>query len=136
MLYPENIFRAYDVRGRYPDEVNEEVLAAIARAVTLHLKNKKWFGRPKIVVGHDARTTSPLFYERVLRAVEEAGGKPVGIGISTSPMLYYFVNSLRAMGGLMVTASHNPKEWNGLKVVGKRSVAIPGTEIKKLVARL
>lgn len=129
------IFKAYDVRGKYPSEINEAAVEEIARAVAGH------FGkRAKIVVGHDARLSSPSLYKSVLKSLKansslagQAKLKAIPAGIMTTPMLYFLVNELDADGGIMVTASHNPKEYNGLKVVGKKARPISGKEIQKLI---
>lgn len=83
----------------------------------------------KIVVAHDARLSSPALYKAVLKGI---GKRALGIGTATTPMFYFLVNKLKATGGIMVTASHNPKEFNGLKVVGKKAVPISGKEILSL----
>ena len=128
------IFKAYDIRGRYPKEINEEVVAKIAREVRGRL------GGGKIVVGHDARLSSPALYKSVLQSLKIKKFLPAGrqvkfkieaVGLATTPMLYFLVNKLKAAGGIMITASHNPKEFNGLKIVGKKAIPISGAEIKK-----
>jgi len=130
------IFKAYDIRGRYPKEINEEVVAKIAREVRGRL------GGGKIVVGHDARLSSPALYKSVLQSLKIKKFLPAGrqvkfkieaVGLATTPMLYFLVNKLKAAGGIMITASHNPKEFNGLKIVGKKAIPIGGAEIKKWI---
>jgi phosphomannomutase len=117
------IFKAYDVRGKYPSEINERVAGEIAKALGNH------FGKgAKLVIGRDARLSSLSIYKAVL-----SGVKGIKVGLVTTPMLYFLVNELNADGGIMVTASHNPKEYNGLKVVGKKARPISGKEIKKLL---
>ena|SRR3989338_3909884 len=141
MIYTNNsmnpsIFKAYDIRGRYPEEINEEVVAKIAREVRGRL------GGGKIVVGHDARLSSPALYKSVLQSLKIKKFLPAGrqvkfkieaVGLATTPMLYFLVNKLKAAGGIMITASHNPKEFNGLKIVGKKAIPIGGAEIKKWI---
>lgn len=127
-MKPE-IFKAYDIRGRYPDEVNEVVIAEIAGRLA------GYFNKGKLVLGHDARLSSPALYESLKKSLV-AGHKSLVIidaGLITSPMLYFLVNHFKAAGGIMITASHNPKQYNGLKVVGKKAVPISGKEIRKLV---
>ncbi len=137
------IFKAYDIRGRYPEEINEKAAFEIAA------KLPRILGR-KIVVAHDARLSSPALYKAVIRGIKnyelriknrKNNNKPIihdslfiiPIGMATTPMFYFLVNKLRADGGVMVTASHNPKEYNGLKIVGKYAQPISGKEILKLV---
>ena len=159
-----SIFKAYDVRGKYPHELNEEAAFEIAKAVGKHfLKRKEDRGKRKvnIIVGRDGRLSSPALYKAVLDGImnnelgirksesrilnNESGKKPNSVihnskfiiheaGIMTTPMLYFLVNKLKADGGIMVTASHNPKEYNGLKIVGKKASMISGKEIEKLLA--
>lgn len=124
------IFKAYDVRGRYPEELNERTAREIGRRLARRL-----FKSGTIVVGHDARSSSPALY-RALRAGLSAGGagaRTVPVGFSSTPMLYFLVNRLEAAGGIEITASHNPKEYNGFKVVGRGSVIISGHELLKRI---
>lgn len=119
----QKIFKAYDVRGKYPSEFNEAAASAIAKALGKH------FGKgAKLVVGHDARLSSPSIYRAVLKNL-----KGVKVGLVTTPMIYFLVNRLKADGGIIVTASHNPKEYNGLKVVGRKARPISGKEILEIL---
>ena len=123
-----NIFRAYDIRGLYPEEINEEVVVKIARVLG------KRFGSGKIVAGHDARLSSPSLYKELVRIFTASQGvNIIQAGLITTPMLTFLVNKLEASGGVMVTASHNPKEYNGLKVLGKGGISISGKEIEKWI---
>lgn len=141
------IFGAYDIRGKYPEEINEKVVAEIAKAVGNHfqLKAKSLKLKAKVVVARDARLSSPALYKAVLQAFSVqrlvVRGKKIKntlnanrytlypIGIATTPMFYFLVNKLKASGGIMITASHNPKEFNGLKVVGKNAKPVSGKEV-------
>lgn len=121
------IFRAYDIRGRYPDELDEQDMREIARALS------KRFRGGKIIIGHDGRISSPTLY-KALRGGFGAKRILEG-GLMTTPMLYYLAKTLPVVGGVMITASHNPKEINGLKVVDGDANAISGMEIKKWMPR-
>ena len=125
----KNIFRAYDIRGKYPKEINEEAVAEIIPAIINILKPKI------IVVGHDTRLSSPSLYRAALKSfiVYRSLFIVIPAGISTTPMFYFLVNKLKADGGIMITASHNPKEYNGLKIVGKNAAPISGKEILKWI---
>lgn len=125
----KEIFKAYDIRGRYPDEINEEAVAEIARALA------KKFGSGKVVVGHDARLSSPAIYKSILATLVASGQSLVAIplGPCTTPMFYFSARKSKAVGGVMVTASHAPKEFNGLKVVGAKGEVLSGEEIKKWI---
>ncbi len=124
-----HIFKAYDARGKYPAEMNEAVATAVARGLA------RFWGSGRIVLGHDARVSSPKLYRAAIAAFRRSGLKLeiVDAGLMTSPMLYFLVNHLKAKGGIMVTASHNPREWNGIKAVGKGAEPISGEEMKRLV---
>lgn len=146
----KSIFKAYDIRGRYPKEINELIVAEIAEALARHFKKSRtWNGYRTtrgelcrtIVVGHDARLSSPLLYRAVLRGFERSNvlknvrTKIISAGTMTTPMLYFLVNYFSAAGGIMVTASHNPKEYNGLKVIGKKAEPISGVDILNMLSR-
>lgn len=126
---PRQIFKAYDIRGRYPEEINEGVASSIAKQVI------DLFKRKKVILGHDARLSSPALYKGVIQGVKAAALEPeiTEVGIATTPMLYFLVNYLKADIGIMVTASHNPKEYNGLKVVGPEGEVITGEQILKKI---
>lgn len=122
-----NIFKAYDVRGKYPSEINEEAVSEIASGLARNFK------KGAVVVGHDTRLSSPSLYKSVLRSLKIKKIKIIQVGMMTTPMLYFLVNRLKAAGGVMVTASHNPKEYNGLKVVGPKAAPISGKEVLKWI---
>lgn len=127
----EKIFKAYDVRGRYPTEFNEHTAARIAEALHGCLP------KGKVVINHDARLSSSAIYRAVLKTFKEKRGGRALIrgGISTTPMHYFLVHRLGAAGGIIITASHNPKEFNGLKAVKAHGIPISGMEIKALVMK-
>ncbi|MBU6500386.1 MAG: hypothetical protein KGJ89_00965 [Patescibacteria group bacterium] len=127
-MIPQSIFKAYDIRGKYPDAINEENVKKIVGGL------QKFFKKGKVVVARDARLSSPRLYAAAIAGLKKFKGiKIISIGVSTTPMLYFFVNYFRASGGIMITASHNPGEYNGLKVVGAAAVPISGEDIKKSV---
>ena len=124
-----SIFKAYNVRGRYPQEIDEEIVFDITQSLG------RYFKPGKIVVGHDSRLSSPSLYQAVLKGFMIHGlrFKILKVGMTTTPMFYFLVNEFRAQGGVMVTASHNPKNYNGLKVVGKKAKMIGGKEVLKIM---
>lgn len=144
MKIDPKIFKAYDVRGKYPDELNEETAFKIAATVGNYFfgKSRSAKRKARIVVGCDARLSSPALYGAVLRGLrypnklENVRMKIVEAGTMTTPMLYFLVNKLKADGGIMVTASHNPKEYNGLKIVGKNARPISGEAVLKLLKKI
>ncbi|MFA6353039.1 MAG: hypothetical protein WCW90_02240 [Candidatus Paceibacterota bacterium] len=120
----QSIFRLYDIRGKYPKELDEKSVFFIA------LNSKKFFPkRGKIIVGHDARLSSPKLYSVLVSGLEKSGFEPIKIGFSTSPMMAFFIRELKAKGAVMITASHNPKEYNGLGIYNEKGKAISGRRI-------
>ncbi len=126
---PKGIFHAYDVRGSYPREINAHVVEMVARAVGGYLR------KGIVVVGHDGRTSSPALAFAALRGLATTRPRHllVDIGVATTPMCYYLVEALQAAGGIMITASHNPKGMNGMKVMGPHAVAISGHELARIM---
>lgn len=121
-----SIYRAYDIRGVYPEDINESVIFRISSAL-----NKKFFKKGEVVVAYDARTSSPSLQKEVIRGLR--GRSVINVGSATTPMFYFFIISRRAAGGIMVTASHNPKQWNGLKIAGPMARPVDGRDIKRIV---
>lgn len=117
-INPE-IFKAYDIRGKYPQEVNAEVGYAVGRAFVPFLKGRYGVPTPEVAVGRDVRLSSPEIAAAVRRGLAAAGAKVLDTGLTTTPMHYWIVGTLRADGGIMVTASHLGKEYNGLKLSGR-----------------
>ena len=112
------IFRTYDIRGIYPTELNEETAFRVGKTTAKFLNAKI------LVVGEDARVSSPVLRAKLVEGITSMGCDVLYIGQSTTPLFYFSVNKLKADGGVMVTASHNPKEYNGLKIVGPGSVPV------------
>lgn len=114
-----NSFRAYDIRGVYPSDLNEDAFYRIAKAYTL------LFHPTKMVVGMDARESGPQLKEALINGFIDAGVNVVDIGGIITDMLYYAVGSSdQNSGGIVVSASHNPKEYNGMKMVREKAAAI------------
>src|SRR3989304_4534188 len=129
--WSEGIFKAYDIRGRYPEEINEDAAYKIARAFARYLKLevRSWKlevekGKLKIVVSSDARTSSPALKEAFLDGLLDEGVEIIDAGLTTTPMHYFIVNKTKADGGAIITASHNPPEFNGVKLSKKEVVPI------------
>ncbi|HXM48206.1 MAG TPA: phosphomannomutase/phosphoglucomutase [Pyrinomonadaceae bacterium] len=113
-----DIFRAYDIRGVYPKDLDEEAYYRIAKAYT-------YLFHPKtVVVGRDARVTSAQLAESLISGFVDAGVDVVDIGAITTDMLYFAVGAYDYSGGIVVSASHNPKEYNGAKMVREKAAAI------------
>jgi phosphomannomutase/phosphoglucomutase len=107
------IFREYDIRGIMGRDLDQEVAEAIGRAFGTYLAKA---GVRQAVVGHDSRTSSPALYGAVVRGLAAAGCAVVKIGLAVTPMLYFALRHFKIDGGVMVTASHNPPEFNGFKL--------------------
>ena len=106
-------FGAYDIRGIYPESVNQELAYRVGRIFP------KLFDAKKVAIGHDIRLTGPTLADALTRGLTEAGCDVYDIGQCGTEMIYFAVGSKDFDGGIMVTASHNPKEYNGLKFVKK-----------------
>ncbi len=119
MLDP-NVFKAYDVRGIYPGQLDEDGAYAVARAFVEHFEPRR------IAVGHDMRLSSPAVSASVLRGATDGGADVVDIGLAGTEMVYFAVGSLGLDGGIAVTASHNPKEYTGMKIVRRGALPVGG----------
>ncbi|MDP3697389.1 MAG: phosphomannomutase/phosphoglucomutase [Candidatus Taylorbacteria bacterium] len=119
-----NIFKAYDIRGVYPEEINKEIAFKIGGATVKFLQSKNPGKKLDLVVGEDCRLSSPTLRGAVIDAATKAGAKVYYIGFCTTPLFYFSVNKLKADGGIMVTASHNPPQYGGLKIVASDSKPI------------
>lgn len=114
----ESIFHAYDIRGIYPDEINEEVVFRIAAGLV------KFLNPDKLVIAQDIRKSSDSLKDSVISAIISSGVDVIDIGSATTPLFYFAVNWLGAAGGIMITASHNPPNYNGLKLVREQAIVI------------
>ncbi len=122
---PENIFKSYDIRGIYPKEINEEFAVSITRAIYKLISDQLSSTKPlTIAVGRDMRLSSPAIFEAVSKTLVELGAKVVDLGIVSTPTFYFAVFKYNYDGGLQITASHNPKEYNGIKIVRRSSTGL------------
>src|SRR5436305_9523979 len=119
MLDPK-VFKAYDVRGLYPAELDEAGAQAIGRAYV------EQFEPRRIAVGRDMRLSSPQIAAGVIRGATAAGADVVDLGLVGTEMVYFAVGELELDGGVMVTASHNPKEYTGMKIVRRGALPVGG----------
>lgn len=122
-------FKAYDIRGRVPDQLNVDIAYRIGRATAAYLMDSPEAlegVEPKIVVGHDIRLSSPELSKAVSEGIRDAGLGVVLIGQCGTEEVYFATSHLNACGGVCVTASHNPKDYNGMKLVRKHSMPISG----------
>src|SRR5665213_822949 len=116
-----SIFKAYDIRGIYGSTLNEEIASAIGRAFATHLKPSK------VVIGQDGRVSSPALVTALIEGLTHQGVDVVDVG-QVSTDMYYFACATQNLPGIMVTASHNPKEYNGFKMVREIPYLLSGDE--------
>ena len=120
MALDTKVFKAYDIRGIYPSELDEEGAYAVGRAYV------EVFEPNTIAVGRDMRVSSPSMAEAVIRGAADAGSDVTDIGMVGTEMLYFAVGELGLDGGVAVTASHNPKEFTGMKIVRRGALPVGG----------
>jgi len=123
------MFRAYDIRGKVADELTPQAAQIIGKAFGTHIQSKDG---PRVTVGHDNRTSSPALHAAFIEGLLSTGCQVIDIGLATSPMLYFSVIHLGVDGGVNVTGSHNPVEYNGLKLTGRDARAIAEDEIQQV----
>ena len=114
------IFKAYDIRGIYPEQLNEEIAEKIGRAYI------EFTGAKKVVVGHDMRPHSTPLFKALAKGMTEQGANVINLGMCSTPMSYFANGKLGADGSIIITASHNPAEWNGFKMCLANAVPISG----------
>jgi len=130
MSIDEKIFKSYDIRGIYPTELNEEAAYAIGRAFARRAKAKS------IVVGSDMRLSGPQLKAKLIEGITDEGTDVIDIGLVTVDTVYYAVGILFYDAGIMITASHNPREYNGFKMCLKNMAWVRGEELKDYVLNL
>lgn len=108
-----HIFREYDIRGIYGDDITEDVAYTIGKSFGTYIKK---LGFLKTVIGHDNRLSSPTLSEALIKGILETGVDVINLGLVTTPMYYFSKYHLELYSGIMITASHNPKEYNGFKM--------------------
>jgi phosphomannomutase len=119
MLDPK-VFKAYDVRGIYPDEIDDEGAYAVGRGYVQQFEPRR------IAVGRDMRLSSPQIAAAVMRGAADEGAEVLDLGLVGTEMVYFAVGNLELEGGIMVTASHNPKEYTGMKIVRRGALPVGG----------
>ena len=119
-MVDEKIFKAYDIRGVIGKQFDASFAYNIGRAFVTFLKCKE------VVIGRDARNSSPELFEHLRKGIMDQGANVIDIGLATTPMLYFAVGNYNYDAGIMITASHNPAEYNGFKFVMKGAIPIGG----------
>ena len=122
MILNQEIFKAYDVRGTYPDQIDETVARAIGTAFVAYLK------ATRIGVGRDMRLSSPSLAAAFIEGATSQGADVVDYGMIPTDMLYFAVARDQRDGGTQITASHNPKQYNGAKMVRQEAFPLSGDE--------
>jgi phosphomannomutase len=125
-----SIFKAYDIRGVVPGELDADAAYRIGRGIARHI------GASSLAVGRDARPSSPELFEALVRGVTDEGTDVVDLGLVCTPMLYFAVDHLGSGGGIMLTASHNPAQYNGFKVCREHAIPIGEASGLKEIERL
>lgn len=122
MVVNPKIFKAYDIRGIYPDELDETQAKEIGRALVDHL------GCREVAVGRDMRASSDSLFKALADGIAGQGASVVDLGMVSTDGLYFAVGKYGYQAGVMITASHNPKEYNGLKICQKDAVPLSGDD--------
>lgn len=121
------VFKAYDIRGTYPDLLTDQMAWQIGYGSSKFLlENAAHAGETtpmmkNVVVGRDMRTSSPKLSERLIKGITDHGGDVIDIGLVDTPMVYFAINYLDCSGGVQVTASHNPPQYNGFKISKRKA---------------
>lgn len=127
------IFKAYDIRGIFPEQLNETIAEKIGRAIVVFLNAKK------VVIGRDMRPHSTPLFHALVRGITEQGADVIDLGLCSTPMCYHANGKLGADASVMITASHNPAEWNGFKICREQAIPLSGQtgigDIEELVNR-
>lgn len=133
-----SIFKAYDIRGVYPTEFDETAAYDISRAVATLFQRENPGKKLTLVVGRDMRLSSPALRERVVAGLLDSGVNVVDVGLASTPTFYFSVAQGNYDGGIQVSASHNPKQFNGMKIVRAHGVPVGRdtgmNDLKQIVA--
>ena len=123
-------FKAYDIRGELDVSIDEGIVYRISRATSQH------FAAKSVVVGFDARKTSPTFASAAAKAIRDSGSDVINIGLSGTEEMYWAVSEFGACAGIVITASHNPINYNGMKIVKSQSRPLNQETDLKVIKRL
>ena len=123
-MLDESIFKAYDIRGVYPETLDEDVARDVGRAFVSHLG----LSGSRVIVARDMRLSGEALKDAFVGGVTEAGADVLDLDLVSTDALYFAVGHLEEPGGAMITASHNPKEHNGLKLCREKAIALSGDE--------
>jgi len=132
-MIDEKIFKEYDIRGIYPKEIDEKNLYLISRAFVFFLKRESKNDKElKIVIGRDKRKSSQKLIKAAIEGLLSLRVKIINIDTVSTPEFNFAVSFLKADGGMMITASHNPLNYNGVKLVRRNSIPVGGDDLQKI----
>ena len=131
MEITKSIFREYDIRGIYPKQINESVIEQIAKAISIKCDSEKV---SEICIGRDGRLSGKSLIDALSTSLSHYGLNVINIGLVTTPLLYFAAKKNTYKSGVMITGSHNPKEYNGVKLVINDN-PVSGNEILKLIKK-
>ena len=129
-MIDESIFREYDIRGIVPDQINELSVKAIAKAISIKCRNELV---DEVALGRDGRLSGDNLLRALSSELQSLGINVLNIGIVTSPLLYFAAKKIKSKSGIMITGSHNPKNYNGFKIV-INDLPVSGIEIFNLIS--
>ena len=129
-MIDESIFREYDIRGIVPDQINELSVKAIAKAISIKCHNELV---DEVALGRDGRLSGDNLLRTLSSELQSLGINVLNIGIVTSPLLYFAAKKIKSKSGIMITGSHNPKNYNGFKIV-INDLQVSGKEIFNLIS--
>jgi phosphomannomutase len=119
-----SIFRAYDIRGIYPKELNEQNIITVVKAIYEFFVQKIGSNKLTIVLGRDMRLSSPALQEATKKTLISLGATVIDIGLSSTPTVYFSVYKFKYDAGIQISASHNPKNWNGIKFLYRQGLKL------------
>jgi len=126
MTFNPTVFKAYDIRGKYPTDIDEDFAYKLGFAYADLRQKEEGKEQLKVIVSRDMRNSSPSLHQKLIQGLIESGVNVIDIGLASTPTMYFATAYYKADGGIQVSASHNPKDDNGFKLV--RSRAIPVSE--------
>jgi len=132
MAYEGLMVSVSGVRGRVGEALTPEIMAKFAAGFGAWARQRSGAARPKIVVGRDSRVSGPMFQPVVMSALQSVGCDVIDVGLAPTPTIQLAVEHHHAAGGLAITASHNPIEWNALKFIGPSGLFLDGDEAKEM----
>lgn len=125
-----DVFKAYDIRGIYPSEIDEDFAYRLGKAFVIYTKAKE------VAIGRDARLSSPALFKALVKGITEQGADVIDIGLCSTPMFYFAIGNYKFQSGIMISASHNPPQYNGFKLYKKNvepiGLGFGMEEIKKI----